>query len=159
MPQAQLLPTMFTKAPSKCKSSDLQVQWVQAPLSVLPLLGLLLLPALNACQHQSKYRLTPTMMCCTVKDSSFFRLIMSLNKLGRTPCVYQHCTTTHRTSSLSQSLRWGWRSCHQLQERILGQMKNDCVQSVFYWMLTALLNLYSRWTKPVCQRAKPKACR
>lgn len=26
-----------------CKSSDLQVQWVQAPLSVLPLLGLLLL--------------------------------------------------------------------------------------------------------------------
>lgn len=63
----------------------------------------------------------------------------------------------HSGHLLSQSLHWEWQSCHLLQKSYWVKWKNDFAQSVFYWiLLDCPINLYSSWTNPVCQRAKPK---
>lgn len=118
--KADLLLSLFTK--TKCKSSHLQVQWVQALLSVLMLLGPLLLSALNACQHQSKYRLTPSNMFCAVQDFLFFRLIRintnmaellaSLNSVPQhSGHLFSHSPATCSKNHTGQNEKWFYTQC------------------------------------------------
>lgn len=89
----------FQKPTSFCKSSNFQVQRVQAPLS--------LLPVLNTCQHLSKHSHSDHYELWMKRDRFLlFYLIMSSDKCVRSACVQALCiilrVTTIRLKALIQ---------------------------------------------------------
>lgn len=75
----------FLKPTSFCNSSDFQVQRVQAPLS--------LLPVLNTCQHLSKHIVTPTTTVCAMEEKSLFSCCFVSSHLVKTDLSVNELTT------------------------------------------------------------------